>query len=81
MLCCLDALRWGRADLHTLVPDGDARVRAVIDRWGTALAERHLSATLQYCEKENSRAGRLSPARANPGAVFAFDRTAPMRYA
>lgn len=34
MLCCLDALRWGRADLHTLLPDGDARVRAVIDRWG-----------------------------------------------
>lgn len=34
MLCCLDALRWGRCDLHTLVPDGDARVRAVIDRWG-----------------------------------------------
>jgi hypothetical protein len=34
MLICLDALRWGRADLHTLVPDGDARVRAVIVRWG-----------------------------------------------
>jgi hypothetical protein len=34
MLCCLDALRWGHADLHTLVPDGDARVGAVIDRWG-----------------------------------------------
>ena len=34
MLCCLDALRWGRADLHTLIPDGDARVRASIDRWG-----------------------------------------------
>lgn len=34
MLCCLNALRWGRADLHTLIPDGDARVRAVIDRWG-----------------------------------------------
>ena len=34
MLCCLDALRWGRADLYTLVPDGDARLRAVIDRWG-----------------------------------------------
>jgi hypothetical protein len=31
MLCCLDALRWGRADLHTLI---DARVRAVIERWG-----------------------------------------------
>ena len=34
MLWCLDALRWGRADLHTLIPDGDARVRAVIERWG-----------------------------------------------
>ncbi|MBE2245613.1 MAG: hypothetical protein IAE86_22875 [Burkholderiaceae bacterium] len=34
MLRCLDALRWARADLHTLVPDGDARVRAVIARWG-----------------------------------------------
>ena len=34
MLCCLDALRWARADLYTLVPDGDARMRAVIDRWG-----------------------------------------------
>jgi hypothetical protein len=34
MLCCLDALRWGRADLHMLIPDGDARVLAVIDRWG-----------------------------------------------
>ena len=34
MLCCLDALRWGRADLHTFVPDDDARMRAVIERWG-----------------------------------------------
>jgi hypothetical protein len=34
MLCCLDALRWGRADLHTLVPDGDGRMQAVIARWG-----------------------------------------------
>lgn len=34
MLCCLDALRWGRADLYTLIHDGDTRVRAVIDRWG-----------------------------------------------
>jgi hypothetical protein len=33
MLCCLDALRWGRADLHTLVPNGDARVRGIIERW------------------------------------------------
>lgn len=34
MLCCLDALHWGRADLYTLIPDGDARVRAVIELWG-----------------------------------------------
>ena len=34
MLCCLDALRWGRADLHTLITGGDARLRAIIDRWG-----------------------------------------------
>lgn len=34
MLVCLDALRWGKADLFTLVPDGDQRVRAVIDAWG-----------------------------------------------
>ena len=39
MLCCLDALRWGRADLHTLIQDGDARVRAVIDRWVLAPTE------------------------------------------
>ena len=41
MLCCLDALRWGRADLHTLIPDGDTRVRAVIDRWGLRWSEDH----------------------------------------
>ncbi|EWS55632.1 hypothetical protein [Methylibium sp. T29] len=40
MLCCLDALRWGRADLHTLIPDGDARVRAVIESWGLRWPER-----------------------------------------
>ena len=34
MLRCLDALRWGRADLHTLVPEGDGRMQAVIARWG-----------------------------------------------
>ena len=34
MLSCLDALRWGRADLYTLIPHGDARVRGVIQRWG-----------------------------------------------
>lgn len=34
MLCCLDALRWGRADLHTLIPDGDARVCAIVESWG-----------------------------------------------
>jgi hypothetical protein len=34
MLQCLDALRWARADLYKLVPDGDRRVRAVIRHWG-----------------------------------------------
>lgn len=36
MLVCLDALRWGKADLYKLVPDGERRVRAVIDAWGLA---------------------------------------------
>jgi len=34
MLLCLDALRWAKADLHTLVTDGDARIRALIEGWG-----------------------------------------------
>lgn len=34
MLLCLDALRWGQADLHTLVPHGDERTWAVIRDWG-----------------------------------------------
>ena len=34
MLMCLDALRWAKADLFKLVPDGDKRVRAIIDSWG-----------------------------------------------
>lgn len=34
MLRCLDALRWARTDLYRLVPDGEARVRAVIRAWG-----------------------------------------------
>ena len=34
MLDCLDALRWGKADLHKLVPEGESRVQRVIERWG-----------------------------------------------
>ena len=34
MLACLDALRWGKADLYRLVPNGDKRVEAVINLWG-----------------------------------------------
>ena len=34
MLTCLDALRWGKADLYKLVPDGEKRVEAIIDLWG-----------------------------------------------
>lgn len=32
MLRCLDALRWARADLFTLVPNGEARVREIVRR-------------------------------------------------
>lgn len=35
-LACIDALRWGRSDLHRLVPDGERRIAAVIDRWELA---------------------------------------------
>ena len=34
MLTCLDCLRWATSDLYRLVPDGDARVQAMICRWG-----------------------------------------------
>ena len=34
MMLCIDALRWGQADLYSLIPDGDRRVRAVIEMWG-----------------------------------------------
>jgi len=34
MLACMDALRWAKADLHTLVPDGAQRVEAVCAKWG-----------------------------------------------
>lgn len=33
MLACLDALRWGKADLYRLVPNGEKRVEAVIAVW------------------------------------------------
>lgn len=41
MLLCLDALRWAKADLHKLVPDGDARVTAMVKLWQikSAIAE------------------------------------------
>lgn len=34
MLLCMDALRWGQSDLYRLVPDGDKRVKSVIEKWG-----------------------------------------------
>ena len=34
MLVCLDALRWAKADLYKLVPDGERRVLAAIAAWG-----------------------------------------------
>jgi hypothetical protein len=33
ILLCLDALRWGRADLYTLVPDGERRVQIMLALW------------------------------------------------
>ncbi len=36
MLACLDALRWGRAELYSLVPNGEARVLAALKGWGVA---------------------------------------------
>ena len=34
MIAALDALRWGKADLYRLVPDGEKRVQAVLALWG-----------------------------------------------
>lgn len=34
MMACIDALRWGKADLHKLVPEGQKRVQALIQAWG-----------------------------------------------
>jgi hypothetical protein len=39
MLVCLDALRWGKADLYKLVPDGGRRVKAVCASWGITWPE------------------------------------------
>ncbi len=33
MLVCLDALRWAKADLFNLVPNGETRVKGVIKSW------------------------------------------------
>ena len=33
MLVCIDALRWGKADLYKLLPDGAMRISAVIATW------------------------------------------------
>lgn len=33
-LTCIDALRWGKADLYRLLPDGERRLAALITTWG-----------------------------------------------
>lgn len=33
-LACIDALRWGKADLYKLVPDGEACIAQVFRDWG-----------------------------------------------
>ena len=44
MLCCLDALRWARADLYTLVPERRCAPACRHRALGSALAGRGLSA-------------------------------------
>ncbi|MBA3597229.1 MAG: hypothetical protein H0W40_07610 [Methylibium sp.] len=39
MLLCIDALRWGQSDLYRLVPNGDRRVQAAIEKWGLKWSE------------------------------------------
>lgn len=34
MPLCIDALRLGQSDPHSLVPAGDRLARAVIEQWG-----------------------------------------------
>lgn len=33
-LVCIDALRWGKADLYKLLPDGERRIAKLITSWG-----------------------------------------------
>jgi hypothetical protein len=41
MILCIDALRWGQADLHTLVPDGDRRMKSILESWGLKWPQSH----------------------------------------
>jgi len=34
VLLCMDALRWGRADLYKLVPDGYEQIVSMLKDWG-----------------------------------------------
>lgn len=40
MLICLDALRWGRADLYKLVSEGAKQILAVCETWGLQWPDR-----------------------------------------
>ena len=33
-IACIDALRWGKADLHKLLPDGEHRIAVILKDWG-----------------------------------------------
>lgn len=33
-LACIDALRWAKADLHKLLPDGEHRIAILLTPWG-----------------------------------------------
>jgi hypothetical protein len=59
-LVCLDALRWGKPDLHHLVPDGQLRVCAVLTAWGIdGLRDRAL------VDRPPGDPARAMPARSN----------------
>jgi hypothetical protein len=36
ILACLDTLRWAKADLCNLVPNGHTRLRRLVDRWSSS---------------------------------------------
>ena len=80
MLVRLNALRCGRADLYTLIPDGDARVRAVIERLGPALTRRSLIDEPRPVGTLKTRGPAFAgPRKTTPRSLWAARRLGPAR--